>query len=371
MCRRGKLQPQGFIPYMCTVHTLACNRLLLSHGKQAGDLTFSMPLLCPAHQVRAVFARHNLLNEFDYWSDISVWHKIRVVPTIFFYDGGAVVSSLHKIWGFCDGRQQRHCLAHQCCVHASYSPARLAVHTLQHIGPLSTYMAGVAHSTSLHNLHLTCILAAVVCTHGCVCFSGPQGYMYLSVNLHSFYLLFVMLLCWRWHPCCVFHCVCVFQVKKVTLHDVRRMGEKAPTVSSSCCCICVKHQGRHRLGTVTRSRQSPLVVDQGDLAQLHCRPTLCIRKCNTPTSLQSMYTGPLCSTYGFGWPGHSLCNSLQWEQSQHSLSLPTQPPRGSTEWSGVQQHSNIRRAQSLLSASRRAELQCMGVSRVATDRVNM
>jgi hypothetical protein len=44
-------------------------------------------------QVRAVFARHNLLDDFDSWSDISVWHKIRVPPTIFFYDGGAVVSN--------------------------------------------------------------------------------------------------------------------------------------------------------------------------------------------------------------------------------------------------------------------------------------
>jgi hypothetical protein len=44
-------------------------------------------------QVRAVFARHNLLDDFDSWSDISVWHKIRVPPTIFFYDGGAVVSA--------------------------------------------------------------------------------------------------------------------------------------------------------------------------------------------------------------------------------------------------------------------------------------
>ncbi|WIA41159.1 hypothetical protein OEZ86_004778 [Tetradesmus obliquus] len=49
-----------------------------------------------AAQVRAVFARHNLLDEFDSWSDISVWHKIRVPPTIFFYDGGAVLE-WHKI----------------------------------------------------------------------------------------------------------------------------------------------------------------------------------------------------------------------------------------------------------------------------------
>uniref|UniRef100_A0A383VNP6 Thioredoxin domain-containing protein n=1 Tax=Tetradesmus obliquus TaxID=3088 RepID=A0A383VNP6_TETOB len=52
-----------------------------------------------AAQVRAVFARHNLLDEFDSWSDISVWHKIRVPPTIFFYDGGAVVKkvTLHDV----------------------------------------------------------------------------------------------------------------------------------------------------------------------------------------------------------------------------------------------------------------------------------
>eukprot|EP00878_Enallax_costatus_P008729 GHUV01009123.1.p1 GENE.GHUV01009123.1~~GHUV01009123.1.p1 ORF type:complete len:237 (+),score=33.82 GHUV01009123.1:202-912(+) len=52
-----------------------------------------------AQQVRAVFARHNLLDEFDSWSDLSVWHKIRVVPTIMFYDGGAVVKkvTLHDV----------------------------------------------------------------------------------------------------------------------------------------------------------------------------------------------------------------------------------------------------------------------------------
>lgn len=46
-----------------------------------------------AQQVRAVFARHNLLDEFDNWSDVSAWHKIRVVPTVVFYDGGALVSA--------------------------------------------------------------------------------------------------------------------------------------------------------------------------------------------------------------------------------------------------------------------------------------
>lgn len=47
-----------------------------------------------SQKIRAVFARHNLLDDFDYWSDISVWHKIRVVPTIFFYDEGAVVKRM-------------------------------------------------------------------------------------------------------------------------------------------------------------------------------------------------------------------------------------------------------------------------------------
>eukprot|EP00878_Enallax_costatus_P035109 GHUV01039086.1.p1 GENE.GHUV01039086.1~~GHUV01039086.1.p1 ORF type:complete len:157 (-),score=24.51 GHUV01039086.1:749-1219(-) len=52
-----------------------------------------------AQQVRAVFARHNLLDEFDSWSDLSVWHKIRAVPTIMFYDVGAVVKkvTLHDV----------------------------------------------------------------------------------------------------------------------------------------------------------------------------------------------------------------------------------------------------------------------------------
>jgi len=51
-----------------------------------------------AQQVRAVFARHNLLNEFDHWSDVSVWHGVRVVPTIFFFDGGALVRCSSRLW---------------------------------------------------------------------------------------------------------------------------------------------------------------------------------------------------------------------------------------------------------------------------------
>jgi hypothetical protein len=51
-----------------------------------------------AQQVRAVFARHNLLNEFDHWSDVSVWHGVRVVPTIFFFDGGALVRCSYRLW---------------------------------------------------------------------------------------------------------------------------------------------------------------------------------------------------------------------------------------------------------------------------------
>lgn len=49
-------------------------------------------------------------------SDISVWHKIRVVPTIFFYDEGAVVSCgvcTHNTWVSCGQRfsaQGRHAM---------------------------------------------------------------------------------------------------------------------------------------------------------------------------------------------------------------------------------------------------------------------
>lgn len=65
---------------------------------QPGDLQASCaaapvppPLQAKSQQIRAVFARHNLIDDFDSWSDISVWHRIRVVPTIYFYDEGAVV----------------------------------------------------------------------------------------------------------------------------------------------------------------------------------------------------------------------------------------------------------------------------------------
>lgn len=45
-------------------------------------------------RTRAVFVRHNLLNEFDYWSDVSVFYRTRVVPCILFVDHGAVVKRL-------------------------------------------------------------------------------------------------------------------------------------------------------------------------------------------------------------------------------------------------------------------------------------
>lgn len=47
-----------------------------------------------SQKIRAVFARHNLIDDFDSWSDISVWNRIRVVPTIYFYDEGAVVKKI-------------------------------------------------------------------------------------------------------------------------------------------------------------------------------------------------------------------------------------------------------------------------------------
>ncbi|GBF91936.1 thioredoxin-like, chloroplastic [Raphidocelis subcapitata] len=45
-------------------------------------------------RARAVFARHNLINEYDYWSDVSRMHSVRAVPTFLFFDGGALVQRL-------------------------------------------------------------------------------------------------------------------------------------------------------------------------------------------------------------------------------------------------------------------------------------
>lgn len=45
-------------------------------------------------RVRAVFAKHNVIDEYDYWSDVSRWHAARAVPTFLFFDGGALVRRL-------------------------------------------------------------------------------------------------------------------------------------------------------------------------------------------------------------------------------------------------------------------------------------
>lgn len=57
--------------------------------------------------MRAVFAKHDLLNEFDHWSDVSVWHRVRVVPSLLFYDGGALVSAARQRGGLLLQRQRR------------------------------------------------------------------------------------------------------------------------------------------------------------------------------------------------------------------------------------------------------------------------
>ncbi|KAF8062681.1 thioredoxin-like 4 [Scenedesmus sp. PABB004] len=69
----------------------ACKALLAEFAALAEE--------AKAAQVRAVFARHNLLDEFDGWSDVSVWYRARVAPTILFFDGGAVVKrvTLHDV----------------------------------------------------------------------------------------------------------------------------------------------------------------------------------------------------------------------------------------------------------------------------------
>ncbi|KAI8476610.1 MAG: thioredoxin-like protein [Monoraphidium minutum] len=45
-------------------------------------------------RVRAVFARHNVIDEYDQWSDVARLHRSRVVPTFLFFDGGALVQRL-------------------------------------------------------------------------------------------------------------------------------------------------------------------------------------------------------------------------------------------------------------------------------------
>jgi hypothetical protein len=45
-------------------------------------------------KARAVFCKHNVVDAWDAPSDISRMYKIRAVPTLVFYDEGAVVSDV-------------------------------------------------------------------------------------------------------------------------------------------------------------------------------------------------------------------------------------------------------------------------------------
>jgi hypothetical protein len=54
-------------------HTITCSAYCVLHSCHAITVCHGVVLL--QLQVGAVFARHNLLDDFDSWSDIPVWHK--------------------------------------------------------------------------------------------------------------------------------------------------------------------------------------------------------------------------------------------------------------------------------------------------------
>jgi hypothetical protein len=49
-----------------------------------------------AHASRAgiVHCKHNVVNEFDYQSDISRWHRVRRVPTFLVFVEGALIDTM-------------------------------------------------------------------------------------------------------------------------------------------------------------------------------------------------------------------------------------------------------------------------------------
>jgi thioredoxin-like negative regulator of GroEL len=68
----------------CYTRSCGACKALLSHVEALAEEA-------KAAQARAIFARHSLHDEFDAWSDVAVWHRVRAVPTVLFLDGGAVV----------------------------------------------------------------------------------------------------------------------------------------------------------------------------------------------------------------------------------------------------------------------------------------
>lgn len=41
-----------------------------------------------------IYCKHNTVNEFDYPSDISRWHKVRHVPSFLIFSEGALIDKL-------------------------------------------------------------------------------------------------------------------------------------------------------------------------------------------------------------------------------------------------------------------------------------
>lgn len=63
-----------------------CKNMLLKYGQLAQD--------AKREWARAVFLKHNIINEFDDVSDVARLHKVKATPGFIFFDDGAVVKRL-------------------------------------------------------------------------------------------------------------------------------------------------------------------------------------------------------------------------------------------------------------------------------------
>jgi hypothetical protein len=125
-----------------------------------------------------VFARHNLLDDFDSWSDISVWHKIRVPPTIFFYDGGAVVSNTtnHHIAFSGDSTTDIAIVLGVCRIPGLNPACTMGVAVMQQLAAVSASIAGLI-ATPRAGMSLE--TAAQLCV--CVLFSYFLFFLHAAV----------------------------------------------------------------------------------------------------------------------------------------------------------------------------------------------
>ncbi|KAJ9519571.1 hypothetical protein QJQ45_000652 [Haematococcus lacustris] len=62
--------------------------------KEAGRVFEAMCRDARCAQARVLFLRVHLLNEYDQWSEVARWHRVRSAPTFLFLDEGAVIRRL-------------------------------------------------------------------------------------------------------------------------------------------------------------------------------------------------------------------------------------------------------------------------------------